>query len=391
MSARGATTGNPAEKLPGFMDVVRQFKRDVYDKEVQSAATYSYLWLADQMGHIGLGILLTIIVGLICQLLSHSSYVRVIVPMALSLGGCAVWEVNAFRTYAGKATGVFPPDTKMLASNAAVASLYMFIGVALGMSWMCALLFSETFFLWPSRVWTWIGIATTLASAVTALGVAYPWVRQKMIWQKAGMPFLFRLANAPDTVSPDDAKKLQDYAERHLRAAASREAPTPVVVLSGELWAGKTSIACGIGTEAAFRNLRVRYVTFDKLGQMAAAHDDDLGPSNINYWRWRASELVIIDDINSGSATDDYTDLDDFKAITAKYGLPGCFAGRITVWVIGPKEDAELAEWQKAIAAVCAGASAGPHTAAPPEMLTMRLMKPSVALSPAKKPSPPLP
>lgn len=39
-------------------DVLRQIKVDLIDKEVQSAATYSYLWLADQMGHIGIGLLI---------------------------------------------------------------------------------------------------------------------------------------------------------------------------------------------------------------------------------------------------------------------------------------------------------------------------------------------
>src|SRR4051794_41852204 len=35
-----------------------QFRLDVQGKEVQRAATYSYTWLADQVGHICLGILL---------------------------------------------------------------------------------------------------------------------------------------------------------------------------------------------------------------------------------------------------------------------------------------------------------------------------------------------
>ena len=38
--------------------LLEQFWADVYGKEVQSAATYSYTWLADQVGHICLGILL---------------------------------------------------------------------------------------------------------------------------------------------------------------------------------------------------------------------------------------------------------------------------------------------------------------------------------------------
>ena len=38
--------------------LLEQFWRDIFGKEVQSAATYSYLWIADQMGHVALGIIL---------------------------------------------------------------------------------------------------------------------------------------------------------------------------------------------------------------------------------------------------------------------------------------------------------------------------------------------
>src|SRR5580692_12140583 len=40
-----------------YGELFKQFKADVYGKEVQSAATYSYMWMADQMGHVCVGIL----------------------------------------------------------------------------------------------------------------------------------------------------------------------------------------------------------------------------------------------------------------------------------------------------------------------------------------------
>src|SRR6266567_3929047 len=39
-----------------YRELFQQFRADVYGKEVQSAATYSYMWMADQMGHVCLGI-----------------------------------------------------------------------------------------------------------------------------------------------------------------------------------------------------------------------------------------------------------------------------------------------------------------------------------------------
>jgi hypothetical protein len=199
-------------------------------------------------------------------------------------------------------------------------------------------------------------LVVTILCTIIALVAAYPWVRQKIIWQKAGMPFLFRLANAPATVSAADAKKLQTYTDAHIRKRTERATHTPAIILTGPLWAGKTSLACGIGTEAAFRKLTVRYVTFDKLRQMAATNVDDLGPRNILYWRWRTSELVIIDDISSGSSEDNRANLEEFESIAANLGLcDGCFSGRITVWVLGPQSANDLGAWQQAIAKICRG------------------------------------
>jgi hypothetical protein len=52
--------GPTAPKLT-LTDVAQQFWTDAYGKEVQTAATYSYTWLADQFGHICIGLILNFI------------------------------------------------------------------------------------------------------------------------------------------------------------------------------------------------------------------------------------------------------------------------------------------------------------------------------------------
>ena len=47
--------GPSAPKLTS-KDILHQFWADAYGKEVQTAATYSYTWLADQFGHVCIGI-----------------------------------------------------------------------------------------------------------------------------------------------------------------------------------------------------------------------------------------------------------------------------------------------------------------------------------------------
>jgi hypothetical protein len=68
----------------------------------------------------------------------------------------------------------------------------------------------------------------------------------------------------------------------------------------GELNSGKTSLAVGIATEAAFNNKKARYLTFDKLQQIARRPTEPAPPRNTKLWPWRESQLLIIDDVASG-------------------------------------------------------------------------------------------
>src|SRR5262245_38058931 len=52
-----AKPAGPTEPKLSVKDILAQFWADAYGKEVQTAATYSYTWLADQFGHLCIGIL----------------------------------------------------------------------------------------------------------------------------------------------------------------------------------------------------------------------------------------------------------------------------------------------------------------------------------------------
>lgn len=331
-------------------DVFKQIGRDLFDKEVQSAATYSYLWMADQMGHIALGLFVIFALSWISYAFGFA------VPPEgwwLALIGAAVvavWEIKAYFAYAAMWTGLFPSNNPLLARNALAATIYMAIGVVLGFTWQTS---------------TEVAAPASFALMAVAVGLGLPWVRQKIIWQKAGLPFLFRLANAYKTITKDDALKLQALLDEHVRNP--RCACGPIVVLTGQLGAGKTSLACGVGTEAAFRKLKVRYTTFDKLAQMAATKDDP-GPDNISYWPWMESELVIIDDIQSGSWIKPHRTLDRFTHIFEHdFGAKAkCLGKRMTVWVLGPMSADELHRWVKVIKRVCGAPEAHPQVLAIP-------------------------
>jgi len=340
-------------------DLWRQFWTDAYGKEVQTAATYSYTWLADQFGHICIGILAnflaTFVSGfVIVRLASHPvEGADQWLGFALAVIGVSVWEWCAYRSSVRQATGTFPLDADLLRDNAIVAAAYMVLGALLGLGFQ------------------WGGTAELLISAgvvVAAILLAPRWLRQKIIWQKAAIPYLFRLSDAAPTISNDDAKCLQDMINK---GAPPAVAPWQVII-GGPIGSGRTSMAAGIATELAFKQNKVRYLSLDELLEFAAnatgyPFPDDPGPTTIGYWPWSQAQIVIIDGVGPLVAGDDReANLAQFKSILQRLDpIAGVLRQCHTVWVLGdlrpppPSEKfgAMLDEFADATAEFCRGAS----------------------------------
>ncbi|MGZ5805428.1 MAG: hypothetical protein ACXWJT_14805, partial [Xanthobacteraceae bacterium] len=224
------------------------------------------------------------------------------------------------------ATGLFPLDERLLRDNAIIASIYMIIGAGIGLAFHLGL------------PWNAIGL---IALLVIGAILAPPWIRQKIIWQKAALPYLFRLADAQRTVGPEVAQALQKLIDK----GAPPHAPPYQVIVGGPVGSGRTSLAAGIGTEFAFRKSTVRYLSLDTLLEHAAQKPnphfaDDTGPPNINYWRWSESQVIIIDDIGpliSTQEEEQRANLEQFRKIlnNGLANIAPVLARCHTVWVIG--------------------------------------------------------
>lgn len=131
--------GPTAPKL-SVKDILTQFWTDAYGKEVQTAATYSYTWLADQFGHLCIGIVVdfaaTAVGGLLMVKLGRApnfEYDTGIWPgLIFTIAVVAYWEWRAYQSSVKQATGVFPLDSKLLRDNAIIAATYMTLGAILG-------------------------------------------------------------------------------------------------------------------------------------------------------------------------------------------------------------------------------------------------------------------
>jgi hypothetical protein len=311
-------------------DIAHQVYTDIYGKEVQSANTYSYTWVADQAGHFFIGILLNF---LFTFLLMHWPFgwpqfdhrTAQLSAILLAVAVTSYWEFKAYWSSVRAATDKFALDKTLLAKNAGIAAGYMAMGAIMA------------FGFWQD---TPLNIDIVLAMTLLALLCAPWWIRQKIIWQKAGLPYLFRLAYAPPGFEVHNAKALQAF----INAGVPPEGQPQQVVIAGPMGSGRTAIAAGIGTEFAFKNTAVRYLGLDNLLEFAAQPPDSQladssGPTNINYWPWRQAQIVIIDGIgpfigiqaqNEGQGIEQFKKiLDGLKA--AAPALRQCH----TVWVVG--------------------------------------------------------
>jgi hypothetical protein len=336
--------------------LLAQFWKDIYGKEVQTTSTYSYTWVADQVGHVCLGILINF--GLTLAAFYALPFIGIdrswdtIAGLLIGSTAVSLWELSAYLSSAKEATGRFRLDGKLLRDNAAIAALYMILGVGVGFAFHQSAL---------------EGVAGFLALLAVAVICAPPWLREKIIWQKAALPYLFRLANAQQTIGVEAAQQLQDLIDK---GAPPATRPCQVII-GGPIGSGRTAIAAGIGTEFAFKKSAVRYLSLAALLEFAARSSnshfvDDTGPVNIEYWRWSEAQVVIIDDIGPLTAAQEkeqHANLEKFRGLLDnELAAVRCVLARChTVWVVGdlcPDGEAatlghSLDQFARAIAEFC--------------------------------------
>jgi len=348
----GAIEPNPFEKPKGTQStapnvpasfLLVQFWRDIFGKEVQSAATYSYLWMADQMGHVALGLILQFILAALCQ---HVLMLSEILSNWLGFlgisGVVAFWEFRAYSVSAKAASdGIFPLDKMLLRDNAVIAAAYMVFGALAGFAFHLPIL--------------WAVVATLIAVAASIF-CAPKWLRQKIVWQKAALPYLSRLADLRADVPPAQAKAIQDL----IAATPGQKGPWRQIIIAGAVGSGRTPMVTGLGTDLAFKGYKVRYLSFDDLMEV----DDQFlpgrplppigswGPLNVFYWPWFEAEVLLIDNVSPavgagmkhGSAAELGSALNQSLAL-----IRNDLCNRHTVWVFGLDEPLDEVASQKRV------------------------------------------
>ncbi len=223
--------GGPTRPTVTTKQIWTQFKIDIKGKEVHTAETSSHSWVANQFGHVCLGILLASGLGLVLRLPYFGGLTfpwDYVVGALLATIGVALWEWHAYRCEVKSANTKFLLDRKLLRDNAVIAAAYMVLGVA------TAFLFR--YFAFTDAEWLgipieWWGAAFFLGLVLIGVRLAVPWLRQKITWQKAALPYLFRLADA----RYDDPGKLH----RLININPPPDSASSQIVIGGPIGSGR--------------------------------------------------------------------------------------------------------------------------------------------------------
>lgn len=356
--------------------VIDQAKHDLFGtKDVQDPITASYVWLADQQGHIALGLIATL---LVCLPISDvvGGLWRTILCVMAAIGIFTFWikkEWDDYHQTLKNARGsVFGFDKADIRWNMKTALFFFALGgavVAAGFvsPWCIGLVVA--LFAWP------------------AARITYWWLRRKLAFQQAGLPYLYRLANFHGDLDAKEVSTISALANMKERTqlfwhvvfgrdvVAPSDPPVRHLLICGPLSKGKTCLAVGIGCEFAFALGRCRYLSALELLELVAREDmagdecDDEYNDGRLIWPLRDCDLLIMDDLDVGVATRKDGALkavslirpEEYGNALKQFGGPdpqlGWLAGRRSVWVIDDPQKKD--EWQTAIAKLLGVANTG--------------------------------
>ncbi len=281
---------NSTNRVVTVKDVLQQVWADWTDKEVQAGYTYTYIWMANQLGHFTLGLLPTFLVSWLILWISGQKvedvYYRYLIwfPSVLAAGWAAkeIWDVA--RATKSASNHAFPVDRADLWMDAGTAVFFFWCGIitaTLGLRYFA------------------LGLASFVVVLVLAVTVpAWYWLTRKLCFQRARLPYLARLADftsqfgsAPPRLGPQDVL-------RFLAAAKSDSQADPLhLLLFGALGTGRTSLAVGVGTEHSFEIRKVRYLTWTKFLEVAAHDPTPDKQDGADVWPWIDVDILILDDM----------------------------------------------------------------------------------------------
>ncbi|UYQ95361.1 hypothetical protein MKQ68_09650 [Chitinophaga horti] len=268
--------------------VLKQLKADLIGKDSYRGVTLTYSWLANQLGHLSLGFIPTILLFLFLSKKMEKE------TAALWSAGiiASIWIIfeaynflgplllkkpsNNKRMFLPKGSRyTFPPQWGNIAFDTTTDIIFFSFG-AFAASLCCA--------------YTTNGLIILLVLLALLIYPCRYWYMTKMYLQVPQYPFQFRLSQWEMDISENNRKAVEQFMEH--------DGEGKHLLVFGAKGSGKTTLSVGIATEMSIRRHSATYLTAMKL---YCLFFDQPAVNLEELWNWRNSSLLVIDDINPGS------------------------------------------------------------------------------------------
>lgn len=256
-----------------------QLKNDLWSKESVTGYTYSYTWMANQLGHFSIGYVPTFLLITIAHILFGQSYYFILLslfPIILMLLK-EYSDVLNEKKRDKNTPGVFPLNITELWQNALTAVWFTVVGSFVAASTYASMLLGINFVALP--------IVTLACLLVPSIFIAKYWINKKICFQRSNLDFMYRLSYYP-VDSVENIDKLLSFFKGEINK----------ITIVGPPRSGKTDLAVAIGTELTNSNLKVRYGDiFEFLENKDVDERVNVHVARL-LWSWEEADVWIIDD-----------------------------------------------------------------------------------------------
>lgn len=224
-----------------WKELAKQFKNDLWCKEVATGYTVSYTWMANQLGHFAIGFVPAV-------------FMQWYIPVSLMIIKEYFDVVNEFKLK----TGIYPVPKTQIILNASTAVYFSLVGA------LCA-----------------FNPLSLIITVPLSLFIMKYWISQKKCFQQSGLPYIMRL-NYIEKSKFFDPERSKYLIDKFLNNEIKK------IIITGSKGSGKTSLAVAIGTELGFNMVKCFYTTEADMFDRKTVH--------LAYVLWKDPDVVIIDD-----------------------------------------------------------------------------------------------
>jgi hypothetical protein len=270
--------------------IFAQMSSDLTGKDSVKGYLPTYTWMANQLGHFGLG--LTTFLLLNCLF----PYFGINYPFYIYLGATLVWCL--FETWNTSYTlihdhknGAFKPDYCIIFKDLALDLSFFTFGTTFGYS--------------TTQGWLW-AIVCFFGLLAIVLTPGIMWFSRIMYFQQGNFASVY-LRLSETTFEPTDQEKtaILDFCQL--------KGDTHCIFIFGNWESGKTRLATAIASEYALNRGITRYLTlFNWMQELTLPNSYQFGKAN-QIWPWRQASILVIDDVDPSIPQLEMVTPDDFK------------------------------------------------------------------------------